>query len=128
VAIILLLKAWCTAAASQASAAAAALDVLWHQVPVLLLGLQLYTRKMLQQTICIFKHVSVLYTAAQVPQLLLLQPPNSNSQLQPTRWNSLPSGPTRLKGLDHIHRPFVHGLWLCASWKPVLWPSSWFRM
>jgi hypothetical protein len=31
-------------------------------------------------------------------------------------------------GCDQIQSPLVQGLWLCASRKPTLWPSSWFKM
>lgn len=40
----------------------------------------------------------------------------------------MPSGVVRSMGVDHIQRPLVHGRTLGATWKPVLRPSSWFRM
>ena len=37
---------------------------------------------------------------------------------------SLPSAAVRLMGVLHIHRPFVQGLWVAATSKPLLCPSS----
>ena len=46
----------------------------------------------------------------------------------PTRWYLLPSGARRSTGVDHIHRPLVQGRCVGPTMKPLLWPSSWFRM
>ena len=45
-----------------------------------------------------------------------------------TRWYLLPSGARRSTGVDHIQRPLVQGRCVGPTVKPLLWPSSWFRI
>jgi hypothetical protein len=90
-------------------------QLVWSQPPVLALKPFSSTDTMLHSHRILVKHVS--HYALLLQDAATTAPATANCKvlLQPTRWYSLPSGPTRLKGLDHIHRPFVHGLWLCAS-------------
>lgn len=45
-----------------------------------------------------------------------------------TMWYSLPASSTRRCGVDHIHRPLVHGRVVEPIWKPPVICSSWLRM